>query len=708
MSHIEQIPIFVINLARSTARMKILDESASESGVTLTRIEAVDGRAVPPSEWVDIDVQEFQRQNGRELLSGEYGCYRSHIRAIEAFLDTNQPHGIVLEDDVRLDGRFLDRVKAMIDSVSDFDVIKLMNHRSVGFVHLLSTAEGDELGRTCFGPQGSAAAYLVSRDGAQKMLQRLRIMVLPWDVAMERYWRIDLDLLSVRSNILEFSELRAESEITLDYQGSKFGPIRRLQAFLSRTREHFGRFFHAAAGRRDKQIAAVHPDATSGPRKIQSIVAGIGVLMFVSAIWMESDLYRYAGGLLVLSALFNYFRKEVWTYSRVYIGYAGLFCLLWAVYVGGRFAYDVIFYPERGSGSAEGIYMLSMFYPALGYALWRYCRRPFPIVVCAVVISLIALSVSTNFTEMLEGVQLLSIAHHNTIHAANACGFILISAICFADHLSVKTGQSVPLKTSLLLLSLAVGTLAMLNVLTFGSKGVWLSMFVVLPFLAVSVLLRDLRGKRALSGRSIGLAAVVLIAASLGVWAFMPQLQVRASGTVMTAISLSKSILSGMGPVAVIETFAASPDVPTSPRERLLLWSSALAIWQEHPWFGAGIGWRSTWDDSTAAITDSFNIFHNGYLEILVRYGLIGIAAYAMMIGYAIRKVYRAAQHHLVGRSTFICYSAAVLFFLIGNLSNSNIRLAIGESFLWFAIGFGFYCSYLLQERGIERPKSWI
>ncbi|WP_299868586.1 glycosyltransferase family 25 protein [uncultured Hoeflea sp.] len=708
MSHIEQIPIFVINLARSTARMKILDESASGSSVTLTRIEAVDGRTVPQSEWVDVDVAKFQRHNGRELLPGEYGCYRSHIRALEAFLESNQPYGIVLEDDVRLDDRFLGRVEAMIEAVADFDVIKLMNHRAVGFVHLLSTEKGDALGRTCFGPQGSAAAYLVSRDGAQKMLQQLRVMDLPWDVAMERYWRIDLDLLSARSNILEFSELRAESEITIDYQGSKFGPIRRLQTFLSRTREHFGRFFHSAAGRRDKQLSAVHPDAKSGPRNLQSIVAGIAIMLFISAIWMESDVYRYAGVFLAVGALFNYFRKEVWTYSRAYIGYAGLFCLFWALYAGCRLAYDIIVHPERGSGSAEGIYMFSLFYPALGYALWRYCRRPFPVVVSAIAISLVALIASTNFPEMLDGFQKESIAHNNTIHAANACGFILIFAICFADHVSVKTGQSIMLKIALLLLALAVGTLAMWNILTLGSKGVWMSIFVVLPFLALSMLLREVSGKRGLSARSIGLAIAVLIAGAMGVWAFMPQLQLRASGAVAIISSLLESTLSGVGPVAVIETFAVSPDVPTSLRERLQLWSSALAIWQEHPWFGAGVGWRSIWDASTVLHAKQYNIFHNGYLEILVRYGVTGLAAYAVMLGFAMRKVYCAAQSGLVGRSTFVCYSAAVLFFLLGNLTNSNIRLAIGESFLWFAVGFGFYCSYLLQERGIERPKSWI
>lgn len=708
MAQSAQIPVFLINLARSSDRLKIVEASASESGISLTRVEAVDGCSVPKNEWIDVDIPEFERRNGRELLPGEYGCYRSHIRALEAFCETGQPYGVVLEDDVRLDDRFLGRIAAMIEADSGFDVIKLVNHRSVGFVHLVTTQQGDELGRTCFGPQGSAAAYLVSREGAQKLLRNLRIMVLPWDVAMEQYWRSDADLLSARSNILSFSELRSKSSIVVDHEGTKFSPIHRVPAFLSRMREHYERFFRSAAGLPNNRVAALHPDEEQGPGLYSSLISGLAVLLFISAIWTESDVYRYAGVFLVGWALYGYFRREVWTYSRQYIGYAGLFCILWALYAGGRMAYDLVVNPESGMGSSEGIYMLTLLYPTFGYALWRFCRRPFPIVVSAMAISFFALLASTNFAEIVTGSQEVSIAHNNTIHAANACGFMLIFAICFADHVSVRTDLDVKMKTGLLLLAAAVGGLALLNIITFGSKGVWLAMFVVLPFLAASMIFRDWRLKRTLSVRSMTLAASILLAGTVGVSVFMPQLEARGGETLGAALPFVESALSEQGLMSTLEAYSTSSNVPGSMRERLMLWSSALEIWTEHLWFGAGVGWLSIWKDSTSPIIERYNLFHNGYLELLVRYGLVGLAAYGFMLAYATRKVYQAASLGLVGRSTFVCYSASVVFFLLGILTNSNIRLAIGESFLWFAVGFGFYCSFLLQEKGIGRPKSWI
>ncbi|WP_366525747.1 glycosyltransferase family 25 protein, partial [Planktotalea sp.] len=37
---------------------------------------------------------------GRDVNGGEIGCYFSHIRALENFLETGAPYGFVLEDDM--------------------------------------------------------------------------------------------------------------------------------------------------------------------------------------------------------------------------------------------------------------------------------------------------------------------------------------------------------------------------------------------------------------------------------------------------------------------------------------------------------------------------------------------------------------------------------------------------------------------------------
>jgi hypothetical protein len=48
------------------------------------------------------------------------------------------------------------------------------------------------------------------------------------------------------------------------------------------------------------------------------------------------------------------------------------------------------------------------------------------------------------------------------------------------------------------------------------------------------------------------------------------------------------------------------------------------------------------------------------------------------------------------------------VFFAITILSNSNNRLALGESFMWFAAAFGFYCFYLRQQNNMVEPKTYF
>ncbi|RUZ66125.1 glycosyltransferase family 25 protein, partial [Mesorhizobium sp. M7A.F.Ca.US.003.02.2.1] len=174
------LPIFAINLDRETQRWSELLASAEAAGLTLQRIAAVDGRALAKEAWTEIDLPAARKLSGRDILSGEYACYRSHIQALETFVAGGSAHGLIVEDDVLFSENTMRRIEAVIAAVPDFDVIKLVNHRISFFMRAVETAEGDEIGRALHGPQGSAAAYLVTREGAQGLLSALAVMKMPW------------------------------------------------------------------------------------------------------------------------------------------------------------------------------------------------------------------------------------------------------------------------------------------------------------------------------------------------------------------------------------------------------------------------------------------------------------------------------------------------------------------------------------------------
>jgi glycosyl transferase family 25 len=237
------LPIYLINIARAAERLAEMRRQSAEFSIEINRVEGVDGLLYPREQWIDVDERLFLKRHGRHILPGEYGCYRSHVLALERILADGVDAAIIIEDDVLMDREFLARAAAAKDAAPDADVIKLVNHRWKGFRALAQSTEGDVLGRCFFGPQGSTACYLVTRSGAQKMIAKLGIMSLPWDVAVERGWDIDTSIYSTRADLIGFTRLRKKTMVGTrkTYLAAKLPIWRRMPAHLFRVIDFFRR-----------------------------------------------------------------------------------------------------------------------------------------------------------------------------------------------------------------------------------------------------------------------------------------------------------------------------------------------------------------------------------------------------------------------------------------------------------------------------------
>lgn len=687
------LPVYVINLDFRRERWETLAESAAlhAPGFDLRRISAIEGKA---PEWADrpgADEKLFARRCGRPMMPGEYGCYYSHLKALETFVADGVPYGLILEDDVVFDETSAARIQAVLDAMPDFGVIKIVNHRSSMLTELGRTSAGDAVGRTLHGPQGSAAAYLVSRAGARKLLAELRTMSLPWDVALERFWHHDAPVFSTKANLLPFSGHVSASNIASEgYAKKKFPWYRRLGTALFRGADYASRVRHTLPHPAEKFAGPSHVSAPSLPLWAE-IFTGLAILVMVSAVWVETDAYRFAALALTIPALIRYFRTDFWRYpDRPYIGPVGMLCLIWGAYVAIRFAYGYLLHPEQGTGSSEGIYLFTLLYPAMGVAFLLYGRRPFVIATVFMIVSLGALTLGIQYTFGSEE-RALTLLHYNPIHASVGAGFIALCAVPYLLHVLKRPGLGSLNRLALGLLAGATFLAALLAVYSLWSKGVWLAVVVALPLLALVIAVTD-SGRW---GKKIALAA--MLAAMIGTAANFQMLRDVAGPTVETSVALVQDVLSGGSLRTSIDDIIAHPETPSSERERLMLWATALDIWERHPVFGAGIGWMHEWEDRRYQEA-TFNLLHNGYMEIVVRYGLVGLAFYLFLFLWASRRVWLAARAGLIGMTAFQTYAAVLVFFAMTLLSNSNIRLAIGESFMWVAAGYGFYCNYLLKR----------
>ena len=80
------IPVYVLNLDRSTDRLAHITGQLSAMSMPFVRIAAVDGRAYPTTDDPEYSAARTRRFMGRELNAGELGCHQSHRAAARLFL----------------------------------------------------------------------------------------------------------------------------------------------------------------------------------------------------------------------------------------------------------------------------------------------------------------------------------------------------------------------------------------------------------------------------------------------------------------------------------------------------------------------------------------------------------------------------------------------------------------------------------------------
>ena len=165
------IPIYVINLVRSPERRAWMEAELARAGVEGIFVRAVDGRRFG----------ERCARDARPVLSkAEAALILSHRKAWRTFLASGADHAVVLEDDVHL-GRDFGATLGLDWSRWNFDAVKLetLLHKA------WHSRAGDPAGARRLHRLGAehlgAAAYLISRAGALKMLANTEPLAEPVD-----------------------------------------------------------------------------------------------------------------------------------------------------------------------------------------------------------------------------------------------------------------------------------------------------------------------------------------------------------------------------------------------------------------------------------------------------------------------------------------------------------------------------------------------
>lgn len=174
--------IILINLDRDTERLAYATYQFRQCGLEFERISGVVGDAVPD----DLKLY-FTYADERHITKGEIGCYASHIRAWQSVSGPT----LICEDDIIIEYNTKQRLKRIIENAPlGWDIIKLTGETKDVVKYINS-----DLHQYIKIPT-SCAAYLISRNGARKLLKK-SVRTLPVDVDIRRAWLFDLNVYGV-------------------------------------------------------------------------------------------------------------------------------------------------------------------------------------------------------------------------------------------------------------------------------------------------------------------------------------------------------------------------------------------------------------------------------------------------------------------------------------------------------------------------------
>lgn len=164
-------------------------------GLNIHHIEALDGRAKKAEDFSQYSSHGAKRTFGRSLLGAELGCYQSHIKALNRFLDTSANHALVVEDDCCWQSPVVQPIDELVEKLDGLEPgwhLAQMGHR----VKRLYTREkpkfaGGQIVRAHHLPT-TATAILWSRQGANQFISDFQSIQMPYDHAL-RVWNLRYD-----------------------------------------------------------------------------------------------------------------------------------------------------------------------------------------------------------------------------------------------------------------------------------------------------------------------------------------------------------------------------------------------------------------------------------------------------------------------------------------------------------------------------------
>lgn len=188
------IVVYIINLDGSEQRLQSLSTHLNQSKIEFIRVSAFDGRSLDVNEFISYNQKKSMQYMGRALNGGEIGCFMSHLKCAEYFLNSQADYAIVLEDDALPKEGWYHIVERLLNWLEDeyksWYLINIGANKHKIYTHLLNLDQY-QLHQAHYFPM-LTTALIWSRDGAQQFMTHKENIYCPVDNFF-RDWLTDND-----------------------------------------------------------------------------------------------------------------------------------------------------------------------------------------------------------------------------------------------------------------------------------------------------------------------------------------------------------------------------------------------------------------------------------------------------------------------------------------------------------------------------------
>jgi glycosyl transferase family 25 len=182
--NLPELDFYFVLMVYNERRYNFIKKQVEKHNIRAKIFHAVNGCKIDLQEAIAKGYFQEELEMKRQ---GEWGCALSHLLLWEYMVARKKPFMIVLEDDVELDDDFCLKIKEYLENIpKDFEISQLLHHKKQEWTLKDKRLKTDNPKVLKGIPMYGTVGYIISYEGAKKLIKHSKPLKYPIDVQI---WR---------------------------------------------------------------------------------------------------------------------------------------------------------------------------------------------------------------------------------------------------------------------------------------------------------------------------------------------------------------------------------------------------------------------------------------------------------------------------------------------------------------------------------------